>query len=473
MDPVTHDHQNLLVRGGTVVRPRGSRREDVRIRAGRVVETGPELVPDGEAPLDVAGLHLLPGVIDAHSHQWEAGFAGRPDFRDGTASAAVGGIATIIDQPLTTPEVVTPDRFRAKVELGERTSFTDFALHAGASPDRLDEMAGLWAAGATGFKVFTCDTGVPMRGFLSTAERRGVLERVAALDAIALVHAEDQGVLDRERSRLEGERRTEAAVFGEWHSPKSETTAVDEMLTLAGETGARLYLVHASLAEAVEACGRARDDGVNAWAETCPHYLTLTDADIRARGHWATTAPPVRDEVHRDRLREQLSAGISVVGSDHCAVLPDRKRARDALGGLPGLPGNETMVVILLDLVARGFVTIERVAALLAENPARLFGLFGRKGAIEPGFDGDLTIVDLGGETVARATEMVGVAGWTPYEGMAFRGRVEMTVIRGRIVALAGRLQVEPGVGRWVARQHGPPVGSLPADVRTVQEATT
>jgi dihydroorotase (multifunctional complex type) len=448
--------QDLLVRGGTIVRPTGSAREDVRIRSGRIVETGPNLAPDGEPMLDAAGLHVLPGVLDAHSHQWEQGLAARPDFRDDTASAAVGGIATILDHPLTPPEILDAKRLRAKAELGERTSFVDFALHAGASPDHLDDMAGLWAGGAIAFKVFTCDTGVPMGGFVTTATRRAVLERVAVLDAIALVHAEEQAILDRERARLEGEGRTEAAVFGEWRSPEAEAVAVDEMLRLAAETGARVYFVHTSLPEAVEAVTRARGAGASAWAETCPHYLVLTDDDIRARGHWATTSPPVRDRQRRDLLRGQLSSGISAVGSDHGSVLQENKAGRDAFHGQPGLPGNETMVPILLDLVAQGVVTIERIVALLAENPARLFGLFGRKGAIQTGFDGDLTVVDLAGETVPKASEMIGVAGWTPYEGMRLRGRVEVTVVRGRVIARGGRPLVEPGVGVWVPRQHAP-----------------
>jgi allantoinase len=468
---VAQDHRDLLVRGGTVVRPTGSRREDVRIRAGRVAEIGLDLASDGEPQLDAAGLHVLPGVIDAHSHLWEAGFASRPDFRDDTASAAVGGIATIIDHPLTPPEILDVDRFRAKVALGERTSFTDFALHAGASPDRLDELPGLWAAGATAIKAFTCETGVPMRGFVTSESRRALLERVAALDAIAIVHAEDQAVLDRQRSALERSGRTGADSYGKWHSPEAETAAVDDMLATAAAVSARLYIAHVSQPEVVEGVARAVEAGTVAWAETCPHYLRLSDEDITARGHWAVTAPPVRDVARQGRLRQQLSTGISVVGSDHCVVLPARKAVRGLFDGLPGLPGNETMVVLLLDLVARGIVTIERLAALLGENPARLFGLFGRKGAVEPGFDGDLTIVDLAAETVPRAAHMVGVAGWTPYEGMRLRGRVEATIVRGRIIAQGGRLLADPGAGQWIPRIAAPPVQPLPADDVAIQEA--
>jgi dihydroorotase (multifunctional complex type) len=468
---VAQDRHDLLVRGGTVVRPTGSRREDVRIRAGRVAETGPDLVPDGEPELDAEGLHLLPGVIDAHSHLWETGFASRPDFRDDTASAAIGGIATIIDHPLTPPEIVVVERFRAKVELGERTSFTDFALHAGASPDRLDDLPALWAAGATGIKVFTCDTGVAMRGFVTSDARRAVLERVAALDAIAIVHAEDQAVLDRQRSMLERMGRTGAESFGEWHAPEAETAAVDDMLAIAAALGARVYLAHVSIPDVVEAVARAVDAGTRAWAETCPHYLVLSDRKIKERGHWAVTAPPVRDLAGQARLRQQLSSGISVVGSDHCSVLPARKAFGGVFDGLPGLPGNETMVALLLDLVAGGVVTIERMTALLSENPARLFGLHGRKGAIEPGFDGDLTVVDLAGETVPRAAGMIGAARWTPYEGMRLRGRVEATIVRGRVIARGGRLLVEPGVGRWIPRVGAPPDGPLPADHWAMREA--
>jgi dihydroorotase (multifunctional complex type) len=442
----------LLVRGGTVVGPDGRRRADVLIVGGRIAAVGEGLEVDCGQVMDGAGLHLLPGVIDAHSHQWEEGFASRPDFRDNTASAAAGGIATIIDHPLTPPEVLDAARFRDKVELGERSSIVDFALHGGASPDRLDDLEGQWQAGATGLKVFTCETGVPMRGFTKPEQRLAVMERIAALDATALVHAEEQTTLDTNRSRLAESENPTGSVFAAWHSADAELGVAEEMISLAESLGARTYLVHTSLPAIVDAAAAARRRGTSVWTETCPHYLRFTDRDLADRGMWLATAPPVRDETARTGLVARLDGDISVVGSDHCAVRRASKEASTAFDGLPGVPGNETLVALMLDLAAAGSITLERLSVLLAANPALLFGLRHRKGAIEVGLDGDLTIVDLAGATVPRASSMVGSAGWTPYEGVELRGRVVATVVRGTVVARDGRPLVDGGFGRFVAR---------------------
>ena len=444
--------RSLLVRGGTIVSPSGQRRADVLVVDGTIARVEEYLEAGGADVLDAAGLHVLPGVIDAHSHQWEPGLASRPDFRDDTASAAVGGITTIIDHPLTPPEVLDAARFRDKVELGERTSFVDFALHGGVSPDRLDDLAELWNVGATGFKFFTCDTGVPMRGFTTREARQAVLERIAQLGATALVHAEDQAILDRNRERLANSTDAPGTVFGSWRSAEAELRAAEEIVSMASPLGARVYFVHTSLPAVVDLAAAARLRGEPVWTETCPHYLRFNDADLAERGMWVATAPPVRDETARTGLITRLDDAIAVVGSDHGAVLGERKDVADPFAGQPGVPGNETLVPLMLDLVAAGSLSLERLTALMAVNPARMFGLQHRKGAIDVGLDGDFTIVDLAGTTVPRASTMVGVAGWTPYEGLQLRGRLEMTVSRGTVVAKGGRLLMEPGLGRFVAR---------------------
>jgi dihydroorotase (multifunctional complex type) len=451
------DDGTLLVRGGIVVTKTGRRRADVRIVEGRIAEVGPDLRADG-VTFNAGGLHLLPGVIDAHHHQWEPGLASRPDFRDDTASAAAGGITTILDHPLTPPEVLDGERFRDKVELGERTSFVDFGLHGGASPDRLEGLAGQWAAGATGFKVFTCETGVPMGGFVGRSDRQAVLERVAALGAIALIHAEDQGIMNRNRKQLEGAGGRPGDVFGAWRSAEAEVVAAKDVLDIARPLGTRLYFVHTSQPAVVDLVIEARGRGEPVWVETCPHYLRFTDRDLGERGMWVATAPPVRDEMARSALLSRLAGEVDVVGSDHGSVLPERKAVADAFRGQPGVPGNETIVPLLLDLAAGGTISLERVTALLASNPASIFGIADRKGRIEPGLDGDLTIVDLDATTTPVAERMVGVAGWTPYEGLKLRGRVEATIIRGVPVATGGAPTREPGFGRFVPR--GRPVSA-------------
>jgi len=437
---------SLLIRAGQVVSSTGIKAVDVRIRSGVVAEIGSDLKSEGEETIDADGLHVLPGVIDAHTHQWEPGFMSPPDFSDVTASAAAGGITTIIDHPLTRPEVLDATVFRDKVELGERTACVDFALYAGV----MDE---LWAAGAAGFKFFTCDSGSALQPFLNPRDQSELLLRIRALDAIALVHAEDQKILEQSRSRLEAEGRNDLDAFFEWRSPAAEKMAVDAILGLAAETGARVYFAHVSLPEAVAEIGAAQSAGAAVYAETCPHYLTLTEEELMADGVWATSAPPVRDGARREELRRKLAGEISVVGSDHCsAPAGDRK----AFSSVHGLPGNETMVPLLLDLVAQGLLKLERLVALVCEHPARLFGLAPRKGFLRPGAHGDITLVDTRQVTVLHGNRMVGSAGWTPYEGRRLRGRVVRTIVRGTTVAVDGKPIGAPGFGRFVRRAGSP-----------------
>lgn len=445
----------LLFRGGTLVGSQSVSRGDVRIREGIITEVGPDLPTNDEATIDCGGLLVLPGTIDAHSHMWEPGLASRPDFRDDTASAVIGGITTIIDHPLTTPVVTSIERLRAKVAIGERTSFADFALHGGASPSNGDAMAELWVAGVTSFKLFTCDSGSALGGFPTDGELRVVLRRIAGLGAIAAVHAEDQTILDANRVELEREGITDVASFGRWRSPDAELTAVRRVLALAEELGAFVYFVHTSLPEAIDEIATSRLRGTRALAETCPHYLFLSDDDIVRMGHRATTSPPVRDAQRRSTLRSQVKSKIDVIGSDHGAVLAANKATRNLFAGQPGLPGNATMLPLLLTLASDGTLSLEDIVALVAENPARIFGL-PSKGGIEPGRDADLTLVDPSERWTITADTQPPVPGWTPYEGMTMTGRPVRTVIRGTTIAQDGKVVAEPGVGRFTPRQHPP-----------------
>jgi allantoinase len=444
---------SLLIRGGQVVSSGGITAADVRIRSGLVAEIGSGLVPDGEESIDADGLYVLPGVIDAHTHQWEPGFLSPPDFRDVTASAAAGGITTIIDHPLTRPEVLDAKVFREKVKLGERTACVDFALYAGVCPGRLEAMEELWAAGAAGFKFFTCDSGSALQPFVDPRDQRELLLRIRALNSIALVHAEDQTILDQARNRLEAEGRDGLEAFFKWRIPEAEKAAVEAVLALALETGARVYFAHVSLPEAVAEISAAQAGGAAVVAETCPHYLYLTQEELVAEGRWATSAPPVRDRSRRDGLRRQLASEISVVGSDHCSVPTGD---RDAFSSAHGLPGNETMLPLLLDLVAGGVLKLERLVGLVCEHPARLFGLAPRKGFLRPGADGDVTLIDARGASVVDAQLMVGAAGWTPYQGRRLRGQVVRTIVRGTTVAGDGKPVAAAGFGRFLRRTGSP-----------------
>ena len=413
--------------------------------------------------VDARDLVVLPGVIDPHSHLWEAGFVSGPDFADSTASAAAGGITTVIDMPLTVPEVLDAKILREKARLGERTSHVDFALHGGVSPHNLAELEPMWREGATAFKIFTCDTGCPMAGLIDDADLLQAMQTIAGFGGLATFHAENNELLAANLARLRQAGRTDNLAFAEWRDETAELEAINRILFYAGRTGVRVNIVHVTSPQGVALVAEARAKGVDATAETCPHYVYFTDQDIAERGTWVTCSPPVRGPDAREGMRALVSDGaVLTVGSDHGPVDPALKRrgSNNVLDGQPGFPGNETMVPLLLNLAAEGICSLERLAALTAEAPARLYGLYPRKGVIAEGSDADFTIVDPGAEWTISAERLVGKAGWTPYEGLSVRGRVEATVVRGRVVARHGQVAAEPGGAAFIRRAGAGPAAT-------------
>ena len=449
---------NSLVKGGTLVTPDGIFEADVLVRDGVISAIGRDLQADAGAEVyDARGLHVLPGVIDPHSHLWEAGFMSGPDFEDSTASAVAGGITTIVEMPLTTPEVLDLATFRGKVEVGLKTSHVDFALHGGVRPTNLGELKAMWDAGATAFKIFTCDTGCAMAGVINDSDLLAALTTIAGFGGLATFHAENDELLVANRARIDREGRTDNAAFNEWRNETVELEAINRILFYAGRTGVRVNIVHVTSPNGVELVARARAEGVDATAETCPHYLYLTDNDIEERGAWVTCSPPMRGPDARDGMRRLIESGaILTVGSDHGPIDPALKQRghNNIFEGQPGMPANETMVPLMLNLVASGELSLERLAEVTAEGPARLYGLYPRKGAIRLGSDGDFTIVDLDRNWTIGADTLIGKSGWTPYEGMEVSGRVAMTVIRGRLAAKDGRPVGAPGQAIFVPCQH-------------------
>ena len=450
-----------LVRGGEVVTTDAVRRLDVRVQDGRILEVGASLEPGTDDVLDAGGLHILPGAIDPHGHQWEPGFTSPPDFRDATASAAVGGVTTLLDHPLTPPVVIDGASFEAKVAVGERTSLIDFGLHGGATPSNLDEFAGMWAAGATGIKLFTCPTGTALDGFGDPVLLERAMVAAAAVGALLLVHAEDAGILASNERAIRERGGGTIADFGTWHDLEAELVAVDRVLAIAARVGTAIYVVHASHPAVV---ARVNDvDGVDrvgglrprARVETCPHYLHLIDKDLRRLGGSAVTAPPVRDAEARAGLRRCLAEGwVDTVGSDHCAIAAAGKTGPGMADVIPGVPGLDVFLPLLLDLVADGVLELPRLAAVIGAYPAQIFGL-PTKGAIEVGRDADLVLVDLAAARTVEASAVPCSAGWSPYEGRRLRGTVVETWSRGVTVARDGQPVGDPGHGQFLPRNGG------------------
>ncbi len=453
---------DLVVRGGTLVTGDGVRRGGLAVRDGTIaVIDRDDALPGARETIDAAGLHVLPGVIDTHVHLRDPGRLEREDWITGTRAAAAGGITTILEMPIAIPPVHTAAILRERAAVVEPKSLVDFGLYAGASGDNLEEIEAMAAAGAVAFKTFRTDP-VPGREgeFVGiccpdAGQMLAVMERTARTGLLHVVHAEEQQILNITGARARASGRRDGRVHAAARPPVAEAASVAQCIALAAATGGRLQIAHLSAPEAVDLVAAAKDRGLRVTAETCPHYLMFTEEALDEWGPYAKCNPPLRTREAQDRLWEAVRDGrIDVIGTDHSPFLAAEKGdpGGDIWSAPPGLPGLEELLPLMLTAVHRERLTLPQLVRLVSERPARLFGLWPRKGALSVGADADLTLVDTMAEHVhdhsrlqtrARATALL-------YDGLRLRGKPVATIVRGRVVMRDGRIAGEPGWGRWV-----------------------
>lgn len=439
-----------------IVTPGGVIHGSVGIADGRIaaIQTDPFRVARS---IEAKGRVLLPGLVEPHAHFWDPGATHREDWVHGTAGAAAGGITTVIEMPLSLPPTVDRAAFQLKLDRARAGAHVDYLLWGGVVPVPSDElverMADLRDLGVVSYKVFMCRAAREFPacddGVLYEALREG-----ARLDVLMGIHAENDALIHRREQGLKAAGRVDPMAYAESRPKLAERDAIAGVLDMAAETGATIYIVHMSIAEGAALVKAAKARGQRCYVETCPQYLVLDDSALREQGPWAKCAPPLRDPENTDRMWQYLLEGtIDTVGSDHAPFTAEEKEAgANEIWGAPnGLTGIQTMLPLLLDEgVGRRGLSLERLAQVTSTNAARIFRLYPRKGVIALGSDADFALVDLDAEWTITGTELLHLAKWTPYEGRRVKGRVDITMVRGGVVYRDGRVQVEPGYGRFV-----------------------
>ncbi len=442
-----------MVAGGRVVTPAGVVEASVGIRAGRIAALA-EGPLDGEDVVDARGRVVLPGAVDLHVHVNEPGRTHWEGWGPGSRAAAAGGVTTVVEMPLNaSPPTTTAQALRAKVEAAQAASVVDFALWGGLVPDNLDQLDALAGGGVVGFKAFLCPSGTPDFGWVDDGALYDGMRRIARTGLVLAVHAESASITGYLTAALQARGRRDRRAWAESRPPVAELEAVRRAVFLAGQAGCRLHVVHLSVPEGADVVAQARASGQEVTVETCPHYLTLTDDDLLRMGPVAKCAPPLRDRPTADRLWRQVLAGrVHCLASDHSPCPTDDKTRgeEDIWAAWGGITGVQTLVALLLtEGVHRRGMSLEQVAELLAARPARIAGLWPRKGAITVGADADLVVVDMERRwTVDR--------GWlqsrhphSPFVGWPMQGWITHVLRRGQTVAQDGEV-VARGGGRWV-----------------------
>jgi dihydroorotase len=460
---------SLLVRGGMVVSPEGRRAADVLCEDGAiaaVLEPGSEVAAD--EVVDATGLLVFPGFIDPHVHPRDPGDTHKEDFAHASRAAAAGGITTLLVMPNAVPPVTDVASFRRRAEEHGAVAHVDFGLWGlSLGMANIGDLPGLFAEGAAAVKLFwgyaldrqskrlvynTADKApedvIPPA---STGEVLEIFGVIAGAGGMLAAHCEDRDILDVGQRRLG--RAPEAYSELKVARPEvAESSSVAVGIELARATGCRFHVCHISSGRATHLVRLARQDGLPVTAETCPHYLLFVAADCAGRDAAMKAYPPCREPEDRDALWAAVNDGtITSLGSDHAPHTLEDKTQPFATAPA-GMVAVEMMMPLLLDRMNAGRITPERLCWAASEGTARLYGIYPQKGAILPGADADLVLVDPAARWTVRGEDLHSVQKHTPFEGTEVRGMPVTTILRGSVVARDRKAVGEPG-GRLVRRR--------------------
>jgi len=436
--------------------PRAVLVEGERIRA--VVPL--DQVPPTAMVHDFANAVILPGLVDSHVHINDPGRAHWEGFHTATRAAAAGGYTSLIDMPLNClPPTTTVAGFEMKRDAARGQCRVDWGAWGGVVSDNQDDIEPLADAGVLGFKCFLIDAGIEGFSMVTEQELRRALPHVARTGLPLLVHAELAGPVEAATAALGAADWRSYATYLKSRPDEAELSAIRLLISLCREFGFRLHIVHLASSEALAELRAARAEGLPVSVETCPHYLHLEAETIPDGATLCKCAPPIRSRENREKLWQGLKDGvIDLIVTDHSPCPPEMKRLeegnfRTAWGGISSL--SVALPLVWTDAQRRGF-TLSDIARWMAEAPARLAGLEGRKGRIAAGYDADMVVFDPEAEFVVTEELLHYRHRVSPYLNEKLRGIVEATYLRGQLVFANGEFPGENS-GREVFQEDSPP----------------
>lgn len=449
MNNVTAD---LVIHNGLIVLPDTVIAASIAIKGGVILTVGAaEAMPRAAETFDATGLHILPGAIDDHVHFRDPGYPHKEDWESGTAAAAFGGVTCVFDMPNTIPPTGTAEILKTKHAIAAVKAHVDFGLYGLLGDDTIAHVPDLVAVGVIGFKLYMGNTfgKIPSPDTGATLE---CFEVAAATGKRVSLHAENNDIMERRQKRLMAAGKADQWAHLAARPNVVAVEAVSRAAILAEWTGARIHVLHISTAEELRPLREAKARGVDITGETCPHYLMLsTDDYARAPGVMAVN-PPVREKHNQEPIWTALLDGtIDVIATDHAPHARDEKIRNDIWTVDCGFPGVETQMPLMLTEVNAGRMSICDYVRTSAYNPARIWGLYPRKGALTPGSDADIAIVDLSREHIIRDAEIQSRSKISPWDGRKVKGLPVHTLVRGRFVMKDRKLAVATkGWGRSV-----------------------
>jgi dihydropyrimidinase len=463
----------ILIKNGTVVSAEGSTQADVLIDGERIAAVlapgdtslSASLATSVDKVIDATGKYVVPGGIDGHTHM-EMPFGGTvasDTFETGTRAAAWGGTTTIIDFAVQKQGERVQDCLAAWHEKAGGNTFIDYGFHqvvGGVDHESLKAMDELIDEGVTTFKLFMAYPGV----FLSSdGQILQAMQQAAGNGSMIMMHAENGSAIDVLVAQALAEGKTDPKYHSLTRPWETEAEATNRAIMLAGLTGAPLYIVHMSAKQAVNVLQAARDTGGNFFGETCPQYLYLSLEDQLSQpgfegAKWVCSTPlRSKAEEHQKELWRYLRTNdLSVISTDHCPFC-FKEQKEMGVGNFAKIPNGIGSVEHRMDLIFQGVVdgeiSLQRWVELCSTTPARMFGLYGRKGAIAPGFDADIVVYDPAGRTEIgfHKTHHMNMD-HSAWEGFVIDGHVDVTMSRGEVLVENGEFHGRKGHGQFLRR---------------------
>jgi len=442
--------ERIAIRGGRVVTAHGVRIADVAVSGGRIVQIGRGVRFAADREIDANGLVVLPGVVDVHTH---------PVYLDDLASlpvtAAHGGVTTVCHYAYAKPGEGLMDTLRRFRDEAEASSVLDFALHGGLfDPARqAHEIPDAVEFGVTSHKMFM--TYAKLGWMTDDYQLMRTLDILGQAGGMGMVHAENGLATDYLQDKTTEAGEGPVAAFVSTRPAILEAEAIHRAIAMAQVAGCPLYIPHMTARLGIEEVARARAAGYQVYAETCPQYLTLTEDELQRQGPLVKIGPPLRSEDDRLSLWSALADGVlDTIASDHAAKA--KARNDDFLTAPYGSPQVETMLALAYDGgIGGGWLSLPRLVEVMCENPARIFGLYPRKGTLAEGSDADLVLFDPNARWTIEHANQHSRAAYTAYEGREIVGRPVMTMGRGEVLVEGGLLSARPGRAEFLATSSG------------------
>lgn len=442
---------DLVIKEGKIYTPQGFFEGNLAIDDGKIVSLNKGgVIPKADRVLDAKGNLILPGMIDMHVHFRDPGFPERENFETGTRAAAAGGVTTVVDMPNTVPSVTSIEALREKVAIANEKAIVDFSLIGGAgelSPETLVEMAD---GGVVAFKTFM------IARFKELAASDGQMldnfTAIAGTGLPCLIHAENEDIVSRWQEKAKANGRVDPIAHSEFRPAIAEDEATMRTIMLAGISGVHLHICHMTTMGAAEILGWAKAKGRKVTGETSPNYLLLTADMMKKVGPFAKIDPPLRGPEDQRALWRALNGGvIDVIASDHAPYPKEDKEMgwKNIFDAPSGGVGVETSLPLMLDCVNRDLLKLGRLVEVFSINPAKILNLYPRKGALMPGADADVVIVDMKRDYEIRGELLHSKQRMTAFEGRRGRGLPLTTIVRGKVVMEDGEVLGRPGYGEF------------------------